>query len=140
MVYARSLAITGVAAGSPSSMAVASSGDFFGRESGARRDAAGSTWNITAGPLMVFSMPFSTSTTPLILLDGVGHLRRPVSQQFRVRRKQLDLDRFRRAGQIADHVLQNLDELHVQQRFLLWRSWPATSADDFVDAAAALSL
>ena len=34
----------------------------------ARALATGSTWKTLAGPLMVFSMPFSTSTTPGIFL------------------------------------------------------------------------
>ena len=50
----------------------------------------------------------------LHLLERVGHLRRPRRQQFGIRREQLHDHRLRRAGQIADHVLQHLDELDVE--------------------------
>ena len=37
-------------------------------------------------------------------------------QQRRIGREDLDLDRLGRVGQVADHVLQHLDELDVQLR------------------------
>ena len=53
----------------------------------ARSAASGLTVKRTAGPLVVFSMPSSTSTTgvaaaDLHLAERVGHLRRPRAQQF----------------------------------------------------------
>ena len=51
-------------------------------------------------------------------MNRIGNLRRPLLERNSIRRKQLDLDRLRLAGQIADHVLQHLDELHAHGRFL----------------------
>ena len=63
----RSLITTGAGAGSPCSMALASSSTSCALNP-ARAVTAGSTLNTVAGPLMVFSMPSSTSTTPGIFL------------------------------------------------------------------------
>ncbi len=41
---------------------------FLRREAGARASPPDPRWNMLAGPLMVFSMPSSTSTTPGIFL------------------------------------------------------------------------
>ena len=53
------------------------------------------------------------------LLDRLADLRRPRLQQHGILREQLDHERFRRARQVADHVLEQLDELDVQHRQLL---------------------
>ena len=62
-----------------------------------------------------------------------------VAQQRGVGGEQLDLDRLGRVRQVADHVLQHLDELHVDARLLLL-DLGAQIGDDFVDAAIALAL
>ena len=84
-----------------------------------RAATTGSTFITMAGPLMVFSMPSFTSATPLIFLMLVGDLRPPLLQQIGIGREQLDLDRLGRTGQIADHVLQDLNEFDVELRILL---------------------
>ena len=50
------------------------------------------------------------------LADGVAHARAQAVRADRHRREELDLDRFGRIRQIADHVLQNLGELDVELR------------------------
>ena len=72
------------------------------------------------------------------LLDGVADLRRPRAQQVGVLREELDGHRFGRAGEIADHVLQQLHELDVQHRFG-FRDLGAHVGDHLVAAAAALA-
>ena len=77
-------------AGSPCRMALASSSTSCG-ENPARAATTGSTLKRDAGPLMVFSMPFSTSTTPGIFLMASRHLAAPTARSsVRVLRKQLD--------------------------------------------------
>ena len=61
--------ITGVAAGSPSSKAVASVATSSG-ENPEWAAVSGSIVKIVAGPLMVLSMPFRRSTTPFTLLTA----------------------------------------------------------------------
>ena len=68
---------------------------------------------------MVLSIPFNTSTTPGIRLIASATCRRPFVQQGLIRTEQLDLDRFRRAGKIPDHVLQQLDKFNFEHRVLL---------------------
>ena len=63
---------------------------------------------------MVFSMPSSMSTTPGIFLIASATCGAQTLQQLGILRKQLDHHGLRRAGQVADHVLQQLRELHVQ--------------------------
>ena len=65
---------------------------------------------------MVLSMPFSTSTTPGILLMASPTLGAELREQLGIVGKELDLDWLRRIRQIADHVLQHLRELDVQLR------------------------
>ena len=67
IVYGRSLKTTGVGAGSPWSIALTSSSISCGVKP-ARAATAGSTRNSVAGPLIVFSIPSRTSTTPEIFL------------------------------------------------------------------------
>ena len=67
MVYARSFTTTGVVAGSPWRIALASSSISCGLKP-ARAATTGSTLITMAGPLMLFSIPSFTSTTPLIFL------------------------------------------------------------------------
>src|ERR1700674_2981299 len=137
---------------------------------------------------MVLSMPFSTSTTPLILpiasatfgaqsaskawscaksliwtgcgalvrspirsdavqyiynaldlADRIRDFRSPVGKQSLVLRKELDLDRLRRARKISDHILQNLNKLHVQRRFFRLY-FAANLFNHFVDTPAAIIL
>ena len=110
----------------------------------ARSAASGLTVKRTAGPLVVFSMPSSTSTIGVRaadrhLLERFGHLRRPRREQLGIRREQLHHDRLRRAGQVADHVLQHLDELDVEARLRTPLTFARDVADHLVDAAAARS-
>ncbi len=51
---------------------------------------------------------------------AASHQRRPSAQDFGLRRKQLDNHRLRSAGQIADHVLQQLREFDIQNRLGLF--------------------
>ena len=67
-------------------------------------------------------MPSSTSTIgvapPIFtLVERFGHLRRPRGEQVLVRREEFHDDRLGRAGKVADHVLENLDEFHIENRF-----------------------
>ena len=73
------------------------------------------------------------------LLDGAGDLRRPGVQQFRILAEQLDDHGFGRAGEIADHVLQELREFHVEHGFRLF-DFGAHGGDDFLAAAFAVAL
>jgi hypothetical protein len=75
----------------------------------------------------------------LHLLERVGHLRRPGGEKFRIGREQLHHHRLRRAGEIANHVLQHLDEFDVQAG-LGPDDLRAHIADHLVDAAAPLRL
>ena len=90
---------------------------FLRGESGARRRHRIHVEHRWPVPLMVFSMPSSTSTTPGIFLIALATCGAQRAQQFRILREQLDHDRLGRAGEIADHVLQELREFHVQHRF-----------------------
>ena len=63
IVYCRPLAISGAEIGMPSRIEVASCETSSGVKP-SREATLGSIWKFVAGPLMVFSMPFSTSTTP----------------------------------------------------------------------------
>src|SRR5439155_10825023 len=45
----------------------------------------------------------------LELADRIGHLRSPVGEKVGILSKELNLDRFGRAGEVSDHVLQDLD-------------------------------
>ena len=69
-----------------------------------------------AGPLIVFSTPFCVSTTPGIFAMASPTRGPELVQQRLVVGEQLDLDRLRRVGEIADHVLQYLGELDIQLR------------------------
>ena len=110
----RSPITTGVAASSPCMIARGIHFHFFGRESCASLPRSDPPGKVLAGPLMVLSIPFRTSTTPLDLLDGIRDLRRPFLQQCRIGAEKLDLHRFRCAGQIADHILQQLYKFHCR--------------------------
>ena len=70
------------------------------------------------------------------LLDRLADLRRPLLQQRRILREQLDRDRLGRAGQIADHVLQQLHELDVEHRVPPASTLSRTSEMTSSDAAA----
>ena len=118
-------------------MALASSSISWGVKP-ARAATNGSTWNVMAGPLMVLSIPFRISTTPGIFLMRIGHARRPLPQQRRILGEELDLDRFRRAGQVADHVLQQLHELHLEHR-LLFGDFLAHFGDHFLELRVAVA-
>ena len=48
--------------------------------------------------------------------DPVPYFDGPLFQQSRVPGEELDFDGFGRAAQVADHVLQNLNELHIKLR------------------------
>ena len=132
-----SCAITGVAAGSPSSIAEASIATSSGVKP-ARAATVGSTRKTVAGPLMVLSIPFSRSTTPSTLPIASATWGAHWRKQRGIGREQLDLDRLGRVRQIADHVLQHLDELDVDRGLLLLDLGPQLG-DDVVDAAAALA-
>ena len=88
---------------------------------------------------MVFSMPFSTSTTPGIFLMASPTCGAQCAQHVGILAEQLDDDRLGRAGEIADHVLQELRELDVQHRLRL-RDFGAHVGDHFFAAALAVAL
>ena len=96
-------------------MALASSSTSCGVKP-ARAATAGSTLNTRAGPLMVFSMPSSTSTTPGIFLMASATRGAHSLQQLRVLGEELDDHGLGRAGEVADHVLEKLRELDVEHR------------------------
>ena len=86
--------------------------DFFGREAGARRHRlihVEHRRRSADGVLDAVEHVHHAGD----LLDRLADLRRPLLQQLRILREQLDHDRLRRAREIADHVLQELDELDV---------------------------
>ena len=64
---------------------------------------------------MVLSMPSSTSTTPGIFSMASATRGAHSRQQRGVFREQLDDDRLGRVGEVADHVLQELHELHLER-------------------------
>jgi hypothetical protein len=66
-------------------------------------------------------------------------LRRPVLEKIGIIGKELHDHRLRRAGKIPNHVLQQLNELHIEHRLGL-RDFVADFADHVVDAALALVL
>ena len=99
----------------------------------------GSIWKFVAGPLIVLSIPFWTSTTPPILADGIADSRSEICQQHRIVREDLDLDRLRSIRQIADHVLKNLSELDVEFRLSLL-DLGACIGYHLIDIAVALGL
>ena len=78
---------------------------------------AGSTCTVSASPAGL--MPSRTPTTPLILPICVGDLLRGGVQLRRIVAVELDLDRLRHRGQVADQVLHQLRHLDVQARHLL---------------------
>ena len=53
------------------------------------------------------------------LFESVANARAPLPEQVRVFGEHFDDNRFGRAGQIADHILQELCELDIQRRHLL---------------------
>ena len=72
------------------------------------------------------------------LADGVADARAElVEQGFDRCDEELDLDGLGRVGEVADHVLQDLDELDVESGSLAL-ILRADVGDDFVDGAAAL--
>ena len=119
-------------------MEVASSATSVGVKP-SRAATVGFTWKLVAGPLMVFSMPFSTSTTPGILLMASPTRGPSLRQQRRIVGEDLDLDRLGSVGEVADHVLQHLGELDVEFGLGLL-DLVAHVVHDFVDAAVALGL
>ncbi len=56
-----------------------------------------------------------------------------------VRREELDLDRFGRVGEIADHILKDLGELNVESRLCLF-DLSANIGDDIVNGTRAFGL
>ena len=138
IVYGRAFAISGTVASTPSSIEVASSATSVGVKP-SRAATVGFTWKFVAGPLIVFSMPFCTSTTPGILLMASPTCGPNFCSSAASVEKNLDLDRFRRVGKVADHVLQRLDELHVQLRLGLL-DLLAHIRHHFVDPAIAFAL
>src|SRR6266849_3653850 len=70
-------------------------------------------------------------------LNRIRQLWRPDFEYSRVLRKQLNLDRLRGTGQIADHVLQSLYEFNVKRGFLLF-NLRTHVFHDFLDTAVAL--
>ena len=70
-------------------------------------------------------------------LNRIRQLRRPGFEYSRVLRKQLNLDRLRGTGQIADHVLQSLYEFNVKGGFLLF-NFRTNVFHDFLDTPTAL--
>ena len=89
---------------------------------------------------MVLSMPFSTSTTPLILLNlRRRRAARASSSSVGIGRKELDLDRLGCVREVADHVLQHLRELDIELRLGLL-DLLANIGHDLVDAAASIAL
>ena len=129
---------TGGGAGSPCRMALASSSTSCGVKP-ARAATAGSTLKTVAGPLMVFSIPSSTSTTPGIFLMAPATWGAQARSNSRILAEQLDDHGLGRAGEIADHVLQKLREFDVQHRLGL-RDLGAHVGDHFFAAAFAIGL
>ena len=125
-------------AGSPCRIALASSSISCGVKP-ERAATTGSTFITMAGPLMVFSMPSFTSATPLIFLILSATLGAHSFSSVGIGGEQLDLDRLGRTGQVADHVLQHLDEFDVELRILLV-DLRAHFGNDLVDAAVAIAL
>ena len=74
---------------------------------------------------------------PVDFVYLVRNFRRPITEQCLIRGEQLDLNIFRRASQVTDHVLQGLYEFDIQRRLLV-RDLVAQVRHDFFDAAAAL--
>ena len=68
---------------------------------------------------MVFSMPFMTSTTPEIFLMVSATLGAHVRSSAGSWENRLMAIGSRRARQVANHVLERLRELDIEQRFLL---------------------
>ena len=117
-VYGRPFAISGSVVVTPSRMEVASSATSVGVKP-RRAGDAGSTWKLVAGPLMVLSTPFCTSTTPAIL-PMASPMRGPARSAGPDHWRRLDLYRLRCIGEVADHVLQNLNEFDVELRLRLF--------------------
>src|SRR5439155_1409825 len=53
------------------------------------------------------------------LLNGLSNARRSVREELGILREQFDDDGFRLTGEVADHVLQDLDEFHLGGRLRL---------------------
>ena len=73
------------------------------------------------------------------LFDRVSNLRRPLPQHIGILREHLDHDRLRRVRKIADHILQQLREFHIQRGHALGSPLPHIG-DYLIDAAVALTL
>ena len=56
----------------------------------------GSTWKLVAGPPMILSMPFSTSTTPADFANRVSNARSKLIEQLGIAGREFYLNGFRR--------------------------------------------
>ena len=114
--YGRSFTTTGADASTPFSIACVSFATSCGVNPACEAVAI-LIWKETAGPLVVESIPSSTSTIgwlpPTSIFPMASATRGAHSfEQLRVRREQHDVNRLRSAGEVADHVLKLLREFH----------------------------
>ncbi len=130
--------MTGVAAGSPSRIALA----LTATSSGVNPARADDRWidlEDRRRPADGVLDAVAHIHHALDVVNGVAHFRCPQCQQRRIGRKQFDLHRLRRVGQIANHVLQHLHVFDFQTRLLFFHPG-AQFGDDFFAAAVALAL
>ena len=88
---------------------------------------------------MVLSTPFSRIYYSGNFGNGLLNAGTKCQQKVLVVRKQLDLDGFRRVGEIANHILQNLRELHIE-RWLSRMDLFASIGNHFIDVARTVRL
>ena len=70
--------------------------------------------------------------------DSIGDLRSRISEKLGILRKKFYDDGLGGAGEVADHVLQHLDEFYFCCGFRLFDLGPDVG-DDFIDSAAAVA-
>ena len=110
--------------------------DFLRREAGASGDHRIDVHNNRRAANGVFNAVFHVGDA-FNFLDFVADFRGPFLEQFGILREQFDFDGFQRTGQVADHVLEHLDELDVQLRVFVVHL-RANVGDDFVNTAVAI--
>ncbi len=97
-------------------------GDFFGSETGARGDRRIHLIGDRRAADGVFDSVENVYdrvrvSADLDFVERIGDARSGFIEEFAVLRKKLDDDRLGRAGQVADHVLKELNELNFRARF-----------------------
>ena len=73
------------------------------------------------------------------LANAFGYFWSPCLQQLSILGEELDLNRLRRTGESANHVLQHLNKFHPHSR-LLRRDQGTHIGNDIIDVAAAIFL